>query len=154
MLRGMSRAVFVMCAALTAGCPGDPPLACVDTVDFATCQPLYPPTWDNVYANTIADSCAASRACHAAVGGASRLVLEGSERAYAALIGGGYVTAGDAACSELVERLYTRDASLLMPRGARLADPEACAIGRWVAAGAPGPGLDAGVDAAAAGGAP
>ena len=55
-----------------------------------------------------------------------------------------------AACSEMVERIYSRNPSLLMPRGARLSDPEACAIGKWVAVGAPGPLdlIDAGTDAA------
>ena len=46
----------------------------------------------------------------------------------------------------------TTNPSLLMPRGARLTAPEACAVGRWVAVGAPGPDglVDAGIDAAGA----
>jgi hypothetical protein len=138
MLRGMPRAVLLLSAALAAGCSDGPPLACVDDVDFATCPPLYAPTWTNVYTNTIADTCASGGAsCHAAAGGQGGLVLEGADRAYQALTTRGYVIPGDAACSEMVERLYTRNPDLLMPRGARLPDPEACAIGKWVALGAP-----------------
>jgi hypothetical protein len=157
MLAAMPRAPHVLRAALgglgalavlaSAGCPGDPSLTCVEDVDFATCQPLYAPTWDTVYTNTIADTCATSRACHAATAASSRIVLEGSERAYTSLVAGGYVVPGQPACSELIERLYTKSASLLMPRGTRLPAAEACAIGPWVAAGAPGPAalVDAGV---------
>ena len=141
-----------------AGCSDDAVLTCAMDVDFMTCQPLYAPTWDNVHANTIARSCATGgRACHAAAGAQGGLVLEGSERAYLALTtGDAYVTPGDAACSELVSRLYTPYAALVMPRGARLSDAEACAVGKWVAAGAPGPAslVDAGGAAAAAGARP
>ena len=139
MLAGMSRVALVLTAALVlGGCPDDgEPLACVTDVDFATCQPLYAPTFTNVYRNTIVDSCASSRACHGSATGASGLFLDGEDQAYSALVDGHYVVPGDAACSELVERLYTKNPSLLMPRGARLPDPEACAIGQWVAAGAP-----------------
>lgn len=154
MLRGMSRVLLAPCAALAlaialAGCPGDPELTCVADVDFATCAPLYAPTWHNVYTNTIVDSCASSRACHGGTSASSGLTLVGEEAAYTRLRA--YVTPGDAACSELVERLYTSSDELLMPRGARLPDPERCAIGQWVAAGAPGPAglVDAGVDGAA-----
>jgi len=155
MLPSMSRvALLIWAAASVAGCAGDAPLACVTDVDFTTCQPLYAPTFANVYANTIVRSCASGgRSCHAAAGAQGGLVLEGEARAYLALTGGNaYVTPGDAACSSLVERLYTTNPSLLMPRGARLTAPEACAVGRWVAAGAPGPDslVDAGTDAAGA----
>ncbi len=136
-------------AVVAAGCSDPPTPACVD-VDL-TCQPLYAPTWDNVYANTIVRTCASGGgACHAAVGAQGGLVLEGDHAAYAALTGPrAYVVPGDASCSQMIERIYSPSAALLMPRGARLSDPEACAIARWVAAGAQGPAdlVDAGTDA-------
>ena len=142
MLREMSRVVLAIALAGSApACSDDAGLTCVEDVDFATCAPLYAPTWENVHANTIARTCSGGgRSCHAAAGAQGGLVLEGSDQAYQALTADQrYVTPGDAACSELVERLYTRNASLLMPRGARLSEPEACAIGQWVRLGAPGP---------------
>lgn len=148
MLRWMSPWPLALLSAMTAaGCSDDAQLACVE-VDPA-CAPLYAPTWTNVYTNTIVRSCSTGgRSCHAAAGAQGGLALEGEALAHAALLAGGYVRPGDASCSELVERLYTPSASLLMPRGARLSDPEACAVARWVAAGAPGPvAVDAGVDA-------
>ena len=151
MLGPMGRLAFALSiVAVTAGCPTDPSLACVDDVDLAACRPLYPPTWADVYGNTIERTCASGGvACHAAAGARGGLVLEGSARAYAALTAPGrYLTPGAAACSPLIERLYTPEADLLMPRGARLSEAEACAVARWVEAGAPGP-LDAGIDAAA-----
>ena len=142
-------------AALLAACSDDATLTCVEDVDFATCQPLYAPTWANVYDNTIVRSCSTGgRACHAAAGAQGDLVLEGSDHAYAALTTNhAYVTPGEAACSPMIERIYSGNPSLLMPRGARLSDPEACAVARWVAAGAPGP-IDAGVDATVTGASP
>ena len=130
--------------AMTA-CSDPPSLSCVDRVDFATCGALYAPTWDNVYTNTIVRGCSTGGgSCHAHLGRQGGLDLEGSDQAYRALVDGHYVLAGNAACSPMVERLYTSDPTLVMPRGARLNDAEACAVGKWVAAGAPGP-IDAGV---------
>ncbi len=152
MLTPMRRLALALgIAAVTAGCPADPTLACVDDVDFSACQPLYAPTWANVYANTVARSCASGGgACHAVAGAQRGLILEGDHRAYASLTADQrYVIPGDTACSQVIERIYTPAASLLMPRGARLSAPEACAVARWVEAGAPGPVdlIDAGADA-------
>lgn len=152
MLAEMSRAALVIALAACAPSCSDPTLSCVEGVDFASCAPLYAPTFENVYANTVERKCSTGgRACHSAAGAQGGLVLEGEERAYRSLTAAArYVTPGAAACSELVERLYADDPSLLMPRGARLADAEACAIGQWVERGAPPPAslVDAGLDAA------
>jgi hypothetical protein len=141
MLARMSRVALVITLTACAPACSDtaPTLTCVDDVDFAACAPLYAPTFENVYANTITRSCASGGAsCHAAAGARGGLVLEGEARAYQALTAG-YLTPGDAACSDLVMRLYTDEPALLMPRGARLPEPEACAVGRWVQLGAPPP---------------
>ena len=70
MLGPMGRLAFALSiVAVTAGCPTDPSLACVDDVDLAACRPLYPPTWADVYGNTIERTCASGGvACHAAAG--------------------------------------------------------------------------------------
>jgi hypothetical protein len=153
MLAGMSRvALVITLTACAPACSDDAPtLTCVDDVDFGSCAALYAPTFENVYANTITRGCATGgRSCHAAAGNQGGLTLEGEARAYEAL-SARYLTPGDAACSELVMRLYTDEPALLMPRGARLPDPEACAIGKWVHLGAAPPAslIDAGVGAGA-----
>ncbi|MBK7076828.1 MAG: hypothetical protein IPH44_31510 [Myxococcales bacterium] len=131
----------LMAAALAAlgasgiGC-ADPALTCV-TVDL-TCAPLYAPTWANVSATTLGPKCAAS-GCHTTAAAKGGLILDDPATAYERLINGGYVVAGDVACSELTERIFTKESSLRMPRGAPLSDAEACAVAQWVAAGAPGP---------------
>jgi hypothetical protein len=132
-------AIAVGAAALGQGCSSGGP-ACVTTLP-ADCAPLYEPTFDNVYSRTIAPSCAVSGAsCHAAEGRQGGLAFPDADAAYAALLGqdGGEarVIPGDAACSEIVERLYATDPDVVMPRGAPLADPERCAVVKWIAAGA------------------
>lgn len=117
-----------------AGCSDDPKLTCVE-VDL-TCAPLYAPTWENVYANTVQPKCAAA-GCHTTAARKGDLVLDVPETAHFALTG--YVTPGDLPCSEVIMRIYATASSLRMPRGSKLSDAEACAVAQWVGAGAPGP---------------
>lgn len=121
-----------------AGCPGGDPPACVE-VDL-TCAPLYVPTFDNVYANTLIDGCGSQRvACHSAAGNKGGLSFETPELAHAALLAG-RVTAGDASCSEMIVRVHSVGASFQMPPGSPLSEAERCALTQWVQAGATGPG--------------
>lgn len=123
----------LLALAATAGCGGDE-LACVE-VDLA-CQPLYPPTFDNVFASTLAPKCGVEGgACHSATGRKAGLVLDDRDEAYRLLVDGGRVIPGEPSCSILVERVYA-PASLRMPPGRTLADAERCALVQWVAAGA------------------
>ena len=115
---------------------GEDTLVCVEP--DLTCAPLYAPTWANVVATTVVPKCGAS-GCHTAAARKGGLVLDDPATAYDHLVRGGYVVPGDAACSELTERIYSTSASLRMPRGTPLSTAEACAVARWVAAGAPGP---------------
>lgn len=128
-------ALAVVAAGALTGC-GEPELTCVE-VDL-TCAPLYAPTWDNVVTNTIVPRCGAD-GCHTRAAPRGGLVLDDPATAYAQLAR--YVTPGDVACSELTMRVFAGPSSLLMPRGARLSAPEACAVAQWVAAGAPGPAV-------------
>ncbi|MBP8809586.1 MAG: hypothetical protein KBG48_28880 [Kofleriaceae bacterium] len=125
-------------ALAAVGCD-EPTLTCVE-VDL-TCAPLYAPTWDNLVTTTLLPSCAAA-GCHTRAAAAGGLILDDPATAYARLQP--YVTPGDVACSELTMRVFAGPSSLLMPRGARLSEAEACAVAQWVAAGAPGPVTAAG----------
>ncbi len=130
----MVRLVVVAAAALAPlglGC-GPPPLECVEVA--LDCAPQYPPTFANVYANTLDDDCSAS-ACHDAVAPKGGLDLSEIETAYDELLDG-RVTPGDVSCSELTMRLFTDIAEWHMPRGETLSDSEKCAVAQWVSAGA------------------
>ncbi len=127
-----------MLALASAGCPSDDPPACTE-VDL-TCAPLYVPTFDNVYANTLSDGCGSQRvSCHSAAGKKGGMSFEDPETAHAALLAG-RVTAGDPSCSEMIVRVTSVGESFQMPPGSALPEAERCALIQWVQAGAPGPG--------------
>lgn len=130
-----------------AACPGPDQLECIE-VD-PSCAPLYAPTWDNVFSNTLHPKCGTGGgACHEGASARGGLRLDDYDFAYRSLTAPGknYVMVNDVPCSELVQRIYTSSSSLRMPRGSTLSDSERCALAQWVLAGAPGP-VDAGVDA-------
>lgn len=111
----------------------------MEGLDTATCQPLYDPTFDNVYEKTLAKTCALSgSSCHSAEGAQGGLSFESADAAYEHLTGGGdpKVKSGDAACSLLVERIESTDDATLMPPGSPLSDAERCAIEQWIQNGA------------------
>jgi hypothetical protein len=122
---------------MTAGCAD---VFAPDCVSVNTdCAPLYEPTFENVYQQTLVSKCAvAGGACHAAAGGKGGLVLEGLDVAYDSLVGGGspLVNVATPGCSSLAVRLESDEASYVMPLGAKLSDAERCAIHQWVAGGA------------------
>jgi cytochrome c len=127
--------VAVLAAGLSAGCPDSPP-ACI-TVD-TTCAPLYPPTFDNVYAMTLQNTCGSQQAsCHSAVGLEGGLSFQDPQHAYAALLAG-RVMPGNPGCSLMIVRIDSPGASYQMPPGEPLSEPERCALIQWVLAGAPG----------------
>jgi hypothetical protein len=135
--------VAAVLAATLAAC-GEDPLVCVEL--DPTCAPLYPPTWDNVFDNTVHPKCGTGGSgCHEGVGARAGLRLDDRDLAYVNLTTRkDYVLVDDPGCSQLLERVYTTSSSLRMPRGSRLSDAERCALSRWVLAGAPGP-IDAAV---------
>jgi hypothetical protein len=115
--------------AALAGCDGEP--ECVQLP--ATCTPQYTPTFDGVWANTLATSCALS-GCHGT--GAGGLTMGTTqESAYAALLDGGYVLPGDPECSEMVRRIEHGGADV-MPPGSPLAAQERCSVEEWIRDGA------------------
>ena len=133
-MRGL---MFLVPVVALAGCPSESPPAC--TTVALDCAPQYVPTFDNVYANTLRTDCGSTRGgCHA-VGGDGEIAFADPAAAHAALLAG-YVTPGDAACSELIVRTHDTGKAYSMPPGSSLSAPEQCALVQWVAAGAPGPG--------------
>jgi len=138
--------LLAACAGLAlAGCPGEDELVCVE-LDTA-CAPLYPPTWENVFANTLEPKCGTGGSgCHEGAGARGGLRLDDSTLAFQSLTTTlkNYVDPGTPGCGEMIERVYSTASSLRMPRGTALVEAEKCALAQWVLAGAPGP-VDAGV---------
>jgi hypothetical protein len=144
MLASRPRAAMLAAALCACSCDGGADdgnvPACVSR-DASACMPLYEPSWDRVFTETIAPRCGTpGTACHgqaSAAGAGGGLVVSDMAATHAALLDGGFVVASDEACSELMVRLDTSDAALRMPPGAQALDePERCAVARWIADGA------------------
>jgi hypothetical protein len=135
--------LLAACAAVAlAGCPGNDELTCIEVEP--TCAPLYPPTWENVFTNTLERKCGTGGSgCHEGASAQGGLRLDDSLAAYNALISPAhdYVLLTDPGCSQLLTRVYTTSSSLRMPRGSNLPEAERCALQQWVLAGAPGPAV-------------
>lgn len=114
---------------------------CVDELSIE-CTPLYAPTFDNIYTNTLQPKCAiGGTSCHGDGGSKGGLSLEGgADRAYEKLLnpdsGSPRVVPGDWTCSHLIYHLESEDAAVVMPPGGPLAEEERCAIRQWIANGA------------------
>jgi hypothetical protein len=123
-----------------AGCPSDnDPPACLE-VDLE-CQPLYVPTFENVYTNTLKQGCGSERvACHSREGQKGGMSFEDPETAHAALLAG-RVIPGNPGCSEMIVRTSSPGEPYQMPPGSPLGESTRCALIQWVQAGAPGPAV-------------
>ncbi len=125
--------LYALALLTLVACP-EPPPACT-TVDATTCHELYPPTWDNVYANTIAMSCGADRSsCHSDAGKSGGITFADKATSYTELLNG-RVKPGNAGCSLLVVRIEGVGTDYQMPKGDPLGAPERCAIAKWVEMG-------------------
>lgn len=138
----LEEATLAVAAALgIAGCSDrDTTAACVTDVT-TQCQPLYPPTYDQVFNRTLSTTCAQpGGVCHASAGVQGGLLFVDADQSYAMLLGeqGGdaRVLPGNPACSILVERVASTDASTVMPPKAPLSAAETCAIVQWINNGA------------------
>ncbi len=129
------------------GADDDAVPACISVdFDLTECAPLYQPTFDNVYQNTLLPGCVfEGGSCHsdAQASGATANGLEFSsaDAAHAALMGdaGGrpFVDVEDVSCSLFFVRLAVDDADLRMPPGeSPRSDAELCAIAQWIEGGA------------------
>lgn len=111
---------------LTLACGGEP---CLEAL---ACPPRETPTFEVLYDEVLAPSCAfASRSCHGP-GGARRPSMVDLETAREEL--DPYVVPGEPLCSELVRRVSSEEAGFRMPPAAssRLSDDAICAIAAWV----------------------
>lgn len=114
------------------GCAG---VGCSGVDVDTECTPLYEPTFDNVYQNTLAVSCAVGNGtCHTSDASAGGLAFPDADSAYAALLDD-RVEPGDASCSLIVERIAS-DGDDVMPPGSPLNETERCSIVQWIEAGA------------------
>jgi len=132
------RALWALALA-AAGC-GDKD--CVDAVDGSgpeDCEPLYEPTFDDLWEQTLQPTCAAGGgSCHAPEGARGGLSMADADDAYEALTGGDdpLAVAGDASCGVLISRLESDDPDAVMPPGARLSEAERCVFRIWLDGGA------------------
>jgi hypothetical protein len=110
--------------------------------ELDSCVALYPATYDEVWTQTVENSCATQgTACHA---GAESLGAEHGGLTFADpqatwehLMAEELVVPGDPLCSPLFVRLATDDPEILMPPGSSGLSPTAvCSIGTWIADGA------------------
>jgi hypothetical protein len=130
----------VLACLLFARCSA--PSDCVEGLD-AGCIPLYAPTFDNVYTNTLQMTCAQNgTACHSPEGRMGGLYYSDPDTAYRLLLGQvdgrARVRPGDPACSLLVERIEGPTSfGQQMPPGKPLMASERCAIEQWIRMGAP-----------------
>ena len=131
--------------ALSSACTSNSLPACI-TVD-TSCAPLYSPTFDNVYANTLSVSCGSTNSsCHNGAGPSGMSFATEAEAYSQLLLKSKYepsrfrVEPGNAACSVMIVRTDSPGASYQMPIGTALMASERCALVQWVQEGAPGPG--------------
>lgn len=136
---------------LVTGCPdgggddGTEIPQCVE-VDPQGCAPLYAPSFDNVFDNTLTPDCSTGNSsCHASASAAGAepggLHVEDRETAYALLLAAEhdprYVIPNDPGCSMLVVRMQLEDPVEQMPPGAPLMASEQCSVIQWIEMGAP-----------------
>jgi hypothetical protein len=139
--RGLAAVCFAFSALHLSACNGTGTTSGCVTGISNTCDPLYPPTFDQIYARTLAPTCAQpGTLCHGSAGVQGGLFFTTADSAYALLLGevGGRprVIRGNPSCSLLVERLAASDPSQLMPPGAELSPAEQCSITQWISNGA------------------
>lgn len=125
--------------ACAAACSDDE-LVCADVT--AECAPLYEPTFDNIYTNTLQQRCdVPGTACHAREGAQGGLVFADIDESYELLTGQAdgrvRVNSDELGCGVLLSRLGSTDPSWGMPPAAPLSDAELCAIVQWIENGAP-----------------
>jgi hypothetical protein len=105
------------------------------------CMALYPATYDEIWTQTLSDSCAeVGSACHAqngSGGAVNGLVFVDPQASWDHMISEALVVPGDPLCSPLFVRLATDDIAIRMPPGSSGLNPGAiCSIGTWITEGA------------------
>jgi hypothetical protein len=115
---------------------------CISLPD--SCSPAFSTDYNTIYGKVFSTRCGTATGvmtCHGTIGNQGGLTLADADGAFNSLLGAGAAHArvlpGDPACSPLMARLTTADASLRMPKGeAPLAEGVICAIQSWIREGA------------------
>jgi hypothetical protein len=116
-----------------AGCSGGDG-ECVEL--DASCAPLYDPTFQNVFDNTLKPTCGLpGRSCHATEGRKGGLIFDEVGEAHQLLLDG-RVEASNPGCSLIMRRLESDDPGYQMPPRSPLSAAERCSIQKWIANGA------------------
>ena len=127
--------MYLVAVLAIAGCMGnDPPPTCVDLARYDACKPLYVPTFDNVYANTLMNTCGSQRvSCHSHDGMKGGMTFEDPDAAHASLLAGRLMP-GNPACSKMIVRTSSAGAHDQMPPppAEPLGDTEVCALIQWI----------------------
>jgi hypothetical protein len=141
-IRGLIAAVLGIAAAScgSSGTNDDEPSCLSHAVSTDDCTPLYEPTFDNVFKNTLSTTCAAP-GCHSGSQPEAGMALDDIDRAYTNLLaksttGGPRITPGDVRCGKVIVRLESKDKSYSMPPLTPLPDNQLCSIVQWIANGA------------------
>ena len=117
-----------------AGC-SDSTGSCID-IDSA-CTPLYEPTFQNVFDNTLRPRCGVGGStCHSAQAAQGGLIFADVDQSYNLLVGARRVEPENPGCSLLLERIAASDSARVMPPGNPLEASEICSIEKWVTMGA------------------
>ena len=112
------------------------PSTCVEGLD-RQCAPLYEPSYEQVFRQTLMPKCGVGNgSCHDPGGGNGGLVISDLETSHGALLDGGFVLPGDPECSPLIQVTEGHPSVSAMPPGAPLSAEERCALIQWVASGA------------------
>jgi hypothetical protein len=116
--------------------------ACLHELLPEDCTPLYQPTFEKVFTQTLQAGCAVGEnSCHTSAGAKGGLIFEDIDASYAALTDPErddvLVLPGDPGCSALMIILEKDDPQDVMPPGNPLSDGERCAIMKWILNGAP-----------------
>jgi hypothetical protein len=131
-----SSALLVACG--SSGGSDEP--ACLPAPVSTDCTPLYAPTFENVFGQTLSMKCAVS-GCHKAPDAKAGMELDNIDTAYTELLTKSTtseprVKAGDLQCGKVIVRLDTKGESYSMPPSNPLMETELCSIRKWIAAGA------------------
>jgi hypothetical protein len=123
--------------------PGDDDGDVPECVEYQLdgCMALYPPTFDQVWTQTLSNGCGQQgSACHGqdgSGGAVDGLVFVDPQASWDHMISEALLVPGEALCSPLFVRLAIDDPSIRMPPGSNgLAPAALCSIGTWIEDGA------------------
>ncbi|HEX4337393.1 MAG TPA: hypothetical protein VH062_15865 [Polyangiaceae bacterium] len=114
---------------------------CLAKAADTSCTPLYEPTFDNVFKNTLSTTCAAP-GCHSGSQPTGGMALDEIDKAYTNILATSStldprITPGDVTCGKVLVRLESKDKTYSMPPPpAELRNGEVCSIIQWIAMGA------------------